>query len=88
MASSILMAPFDSKSTSKLRSALHFRYSIVIQSALGFPSLYYYYRSALANLPFLYIYRIGACSMLLIAIDIINKVYEYVIIYHTMLNAP
>ena len=33
----IPMAPFTLKSTSKLRSALHFRYSIVIRSS--FPAL-------------------------------------------------
>ena len=34
------MAPFDPKSTSKLRSALHFRYSRVIEARLLIPSLF------------------------------------------------
>ena len=32
------------KSTLKLRSALHFRYSIVIEAGLGTPSLHFYFR--------------------------------------------
>ena len=32
------------KSTLKLRSALHFRYSIVIQAGLGTPSLHVFFR--------------------------------------------
>ena len=34
------MAPIDPKPTSKLRSALHFRYSVVIEAGLGILSIY------------------------------------------------
>ena len=40
---SVPMAPFDLKSTPKLRSVLHFRYSIAIEVCLEIPSLYPYF---------------------------------------------
>ena len=46
------MALFDPNSTSKLRSAMHFRYSIAIKTGLGIPSLYLYVPSAFAKLLF------------------------------------
>ena len=78
------MAPFDLKSTSKLRSALHFRYSIVVESMLGIPSFYLHFCSAFSELFSLYIYRIHTCSAPLAAIDNINTVCEYVIILNAL----
>ena len=39
------MAPFNPKSTSTLRSAMHYKYSIGIEVGLGVSSLYFYFRS-------------------------------------------
>ena len=41
----VSMAPFTPKSTSKLKSALHFRYSIVV------PRLIFYVNTAQSSLP-------------------------------------
>ena len=51
------MALFDLKLTSNVRSALHFRYSIVIEAWLGIASLFFYLHSEFAkkNWSFLYL---------------------------------
>ena len=79
------MTSFNPNSTSRLRTALYYRYSIVSKAGLKIPSLYFYFCSAFTKLLFLYIYRIHSCSAPLIAIDNINIVCEYVI-YWIMLN--
>ena len=66
---------YDPKSASKLRSALHQRYSIDIDAGLGILSIYIFC-SAFAKLLFLHIYRTPICSVPLIAVDIIDTVYE------------
>ena len=65
----VQMAPFDPKSASKMRFAVHSRYLIVVEAELRVPSFYVYLRSAFAKLLFLDIYRMPTCSDLLIAID-------------------
>ena len=55
---SVPIALINPISTSKLRSALHFRYSLVTEAGLGIPSPYFYFHSTFAKLLFLYIYRI------------------------------
>ena len=71
---------FDPSSTLKLRSALHFRYSIVIEAGLGTTSIYCYSRSEFTKLLFLFNYRIHTCFTPLIANDNIKTVCEYDII--------
>ena len=44
------MAPFNPKSTSMLRSAMHFKYSIDIEVGLRISSLYFYFRSVFAKI--------------------------------------
>ena len=75
----VTMLPFDENQFHKLRSALHFRYSIVIEAGLGIPSLCFYFHTTFGKLLFLYIYRIYSCFAPLIAIDNINIVCEYIL---------
>ena len=78
------MATFDPKSTSKLISALHFRYSIVIEARLEISTAYFYFCATFAKLLFLYNYRKYTCSAPLIEtndISIINTICEYVILH-------
>ena len=70
----------QSKINFKVGSALHSRYSIVIEAVLGIPSLYFLFCSPFAILLFLHIYRIHACFATLIAIDNVNTICAYVII--------
>ena len=86
------MAPSNPKSTSKLRFALHFRYSIVIEAGLGFPLSIFIFAQH-SRICFSYIFtEYLICFTLLNAIDNINRDCEYVIIRrhieHIMQDIP